>query len=74
MKTEKEYANELIERYLRYTPVEFEHEYTIKCAIIDVENTIKALTTAVNLEYSSTKIDIGQSYYQTVLQILKERL
>ena len=41
MKTEKEYADELIERYTsELRGLEYK---AIKCAIIDVTNTIKAL-------------------------------
>lgn len=75
MKTEKEYADELIEQYMvALAPCDGISDDWIQCAIIDVTNTIKAIENIVKLEYGHTSIDIGQTYYQTVLQILKERL
>lgn len=35
--TPKEKALELYQKYIRYTPVEFEYEYAKKCALILVE-------------------------------------
>lgn len=68
MKTEKEYADELIEQYEELT--KYGHwDDKIKAAINDVTNTIKALTdNGFNYNYPTV------SYYQTVLQIIKERL
>ncbi len=43
MKPPKDYAKELVEKYLQYTPVEFEFEYAKQCALIDVQNTIDLL-------------------------------
>jgi len=35
--TEKEKAQELVNKFLQYTPVEFEYEYAIQCALIAVD-------------------------------------
>lgn len=69
-KTEKQYADELIDQYF-FIPTTDDYycmsQYMAKqCAINDVTNTIKALKGEANY-----KKDL---YYQTVLQILKERL
>ena len=32
--TPKEKAQELVDKFLQYTPVEFEYEYAIQCALI----------------------------------------
>ena len=69
MKTELEYADELIEKYGLNVFNNFDYiiavNNSIKCAIIDVENTINALgnLTGIRVEY-----------YQNVLQILKDKL
>lgn len=75
MKTEKEYADEVFSQY--YDEFNFDETYngskrqSIQCAINDVTNTIKAL---MEMPFKS-KIEIKRiAYYQTVLQILKERL
>jgi len=38
--TEKEKAQELVDKFLQYTPVEFEYEYAIQCALIAVDEII----------------------------------
>lgn len=66
-KSEKEYADELIEQYEELT--KYGHwDDKIKAAINDVTNTIKALD---RLGICDTSY---YAYYQTVLQIIKERL
>lgn len=68
MKTEKEYADELIDKYYKLIGYKI---YSIKCATIDVTNTIDALR---NISFKS-KIDLKRiEYYQAVLQILKDKL
>jgi len=62
MKTENEYAEALIEKYINEF-VFIKEKHSIQCAIIDVENTIKAL-------WDEHKIQ----YYQNVLKILKDKL
>ncbi len=69
MKDEKQYADELIEQY--YNIYDFHPKYAIQCAIIDVTNTIKAMS-QMKLIFSDRELVL--KYYQTVLQILKERL
>jgi len=69
MVDEKQYADELIERYIsELRGLEYK---AINCAIIDVTNTIKALPYGF---YSGKFRIVDHDYYQTVLQILKERL
>ena len=69
MKTEKEYADELVNQYMALlAPCDGIGDDWIQCAINDVTNTIKALD---RLGICDTSY---YSYYQTVLQILKERL
>ena len=38
--TPKEKAKELVDKFLQYTPVEFEYEYAIQCALIAVDEII----------------------------------
>lgn len=38
-------AEELYDKFLQYTPVEFEHEYAIKCALICVDEMIQEYET-----------------------------
>ena len=45
--TPKEKALELVDKYIRYTPVEYEYEYAKQCALIAVEELIKC-TPSVN--------------------------
>ena len=72
MKTEKQYADELIEQhYSSNQPYTFELKVAIKNAINDVTNTIKALDNISS--FKTTDIQDAITYYQTVLQILKER-
>ena len=35
--TPREKTKELVEKYVQYTPVEFEYEYAKKCALIAVD-------------------------------------
>ncbi len=74
-KTENEYAEALIEKYNEVlSSVDTLSSDIIGCAIIDVENTIEALDEICILQYGHNKIDIGQFYYQNILQILKDKL
>lgn len=71
MKTEKEHADELIEQYSEILGKSDTIEYEIKCAINDVTNTIEAMS-QMKLIFSDREIVL--KYYQTVLQILKDKL
>jgi hypothetical protein len=67
--TEQQYAEALIEKYKEVT--KYGHwDDCIKCAIIDVTNTIEALTKFIHIHYVAEEYD----YYQTVLTILKEKI
>jgi hypothetical protein len=52
--TPKEKAGELVNKFLQYTPVEFEYEYAKKCALIAVE-------------YLWDESEYGDGYYQRSL-------
>lgn len=68
MKSELEYANELIEKYEEITKYGRWYD-KILCAIQDVENTIEAF------ENNHLKIAIDNYvFYKNVLQILKDKL
>jgi hypothetical protein len=72
MKTEKEYAEMLIEQYAKVTNlVEFGDIYKLaaECAINDVHNTIEALENT----HVTLSMDI-YNYYNKVLNILKEKV
>lgn len=74
MKTEKQYADELVEMYkpLSFDKLdEINNTFSIHCAINDVTNTIKAMS-QMKLIFSDRELVL--KYYQTVLQMLKERL
>lgn len=71
---EIEYAEELIEQYM-YRCYECDtFNRAINCAIIDVENTIEALTELTSGHYTDELLTNSITYYQTVLQILKDKL
>lgn len=77
MKTEKQYADELVEMYkpLSFDKLdEINNTFSIHCAINDVTNTIKALTELTSGHYTDELLTNSITYYQTVLQMLKERL
>ena len=40
--TEKEKAQDLVDKFLQYTPVEYEYEYAIQCALIAVDEILKS--------------------------------
>ena len=75
MKTELEYADELIEKYGLNVFNNFDYiiavNNSIKCAIIDVENTIEAMS-QMKLIFSDRELIL--KYYKNVLQILKDKL
>lgn len=75
MKTELEYVDELIEKYYQLSPKEYgtsrAMQYGIECAIIDVENTIKAFNKLDGWTKLQVESEIG--YYEKVLKILKDK-
>lgn len=42
--TPKQKAQDLVDRFLQYTPVEYEYEYAIQCALIAVDEVIELLS------------------------------
>ena len=66
MKTEQEYADELVEKYEKASFWSTTSE-SVQCALIDVQNTIYALEEQVH--YVSPKL----AYYQEVKRILENR-
>lgn len=70
MKTPEDYAEELVEKYFELLPVfPFASQtriYSIACALIDVQNTIDALTPLSVLHVST-------EYYQSVKNLLEKR-
>lgn len=70
--TENEYADSLIKMYndkISNTEIYWADEISVECAVIDVNNTIDLINTMPNdiaLHYNK--------YYETVLQILKDKL
>lgn len=68
-------ANELVERFIRYTFVEFGEEYAIQCAIIAVDEIYKALETVTgHLTLDTTEVQKDFRYWQEVKQHLEEML
>ncbi|MBP6357754.1 MAG: hypothetical protein KA311_00245 [Sediminibacterium sp.] len=43
--TPKEKAGELVNKFLQYTPVEFEYEYAKQCALIAVDEILESYKT-----------------------------
>ena len=41
--TPKQKAKELVFKFIQYTPVEYEYEYAIQCALIAVDEILKVL-------------------------------
>jgi hypothetical protein len=79
MKTEQQYADELIEKHVKNLIVNSSDHFnygsvSVKCAIIDVTNTIEAIEDILIREYGHCLIDMGQVYYKTVLTILKDKI
>jgi hypothetical protein len=73
MKTENDYADYLIDKYKELT--KYGHwDDCIKCAIIDVTNTIEALTELTCGNYTDELLVNQLEYYNNVLQILKDKL
>ena len=78
--TPDEYANELIEKFLQLKKIEtfgwsgMDVKMAIQCAIIDIENTIEALS---DIEFTdcwdSNKKELIK-YYTEALTILKSKL
>jgi hypothetical protein len=60
---EKEKAQELVDKFLQYTPVEFEYEYAIQCALIAVNEIWNAL--------ESARVFEEYDYWQEVKQEIK---
>jgi hypothetical protein len=70
MKTEQQYADELIDKYKELT--KYGHwDDCINCAIIDVTNTIEAMS-KMKLIFSDRIVIL--KYYKTVLTILKDKI
>lgn len=68
MKTENEYAEQLIKMYSQLADDEF---YAIQCAINDVQNTIEALQRIDEVTFID---EYYFDYYNNVLNILKEEV
>jgi hypothetical protein len=49
--TPKKKAKELVFKFIQYTPVEYEYEYAIQCALIAVDEILKAVTTIADKKY-----------------------
>jgi hypothetical protein len=58
--TPKEKAGELVNKFLQYTPVEFEYEYAKQCALIAVDEIIKSLRKTL------PEIGLGKGYWYSV--------
>jgi hypothetical protein len=65
--TPQQYADKLIEQYLNCDKIEFDttHEDAIRYSLIDVQNTIDAVTAIADKKYE---------HYQEVKQILESKL
>jgi hypothetical protein len=61
----KDKAIDLVDKFLQYTPVEFEHEYAKKCALIAVDEIINS----VDDEHVS---DIFKEHWQQVKQEIEK--
>ena len=78
MKTENEYAEALIEQYMRLKKIEtmgwsgMDSIMAIQCAINDVQNTIEALNSLDS--WTKLHIESELNYYNNVLNILKEKV
>jgi len=64
----KKEAKELVEKFLRYTPVEYEYEYAKHCALLTVNEIKKSLQR--NIGYTQCKIDL-EYYLQVEIEIEK---
>lgn len=76
-KTELEYAEQLIEQYrIRMGSRGYQNfkSVCVQCAINDVTNTLEALTELTSGHYTDEIIVNQVQYYQTVLNILKEKV
>jgi len=65
--TEKEKAQELVDKFLQYTPIEFEYEYAIQCALIAVDEILNSLKSCWDEEGAL----IAYNYWQEVNQEIK---
>jgi hypothetical protein len=64
--TTKEKAQELVDKFLQFTPVEFEYEYAKQCALIAVDEAMYSLSVIpYGMEYLS-KIDYWEEVKQEI--------
>lgn len=63
--TPKQKAKELVFKFLQYTPVEFEYEYAIQCALIAVD---VILIDVGAKDWSGDIACDGRNYWQEVKQ------
>jgi hypothetical protein len=59
--TPKQKAKELVDKFLQYTPVEFEYEYAKQSALI-------AINLAIEVETNIFKGKVNKSYWEEVKQ------
>ena len=66
--TPKEKANELVVKYIQYTPVEYEIEYAKKCALICVDEIINN----GNLEFMKIEVPLNKKLYEYWIKVKQE--
>ena len=66
--TPKEKANELVVKYIQYTPVEYEIEYAKKCALIHVNGLIND----GNLEFMKIQESLKPRLYEYWIKVKQE--
>jgi hypothetical protein len=73
--TPKEKAEELYNKFCEFTPVEFEQEYTKKCALIAVDEIISSSPSLPILGDGGTygeDIELSTKYWQEVKQEIEK--
>jgi hypothetical protein len=70
--TEKEKAQELVDKFLQYTPVEYEYEYAIQCALIAVDEIYYSLYDYLKDTDELQNADREFTYWGKVKQEIKK--
>jgi hypothetical protein len=66
--TPKQKAKELVDKFLQYTPVEFEYEYAKQSALIAVDEILKSLSQVKWIDEESIDFTSFFDYWQEVKQ------
>jgi hypothetical protein len=70
--TPKQKAKELVDKFLQYTPVEYEYEYAIQCALIAVDEILNSLKSCWDEEGALITYNYWDEVKQEIENIYKK--